>query len=245
MEHREEKRIAAGADKAILFIHGIIGTPNHFADFVKLVPKDVSVYNILLEGHGGTVADFSKASMKKWERQVSRDVEELLRDHKELYIAAHSMGTLLAIEQAVKHSKVKYLFLMAVPIKLLLKPQMVSNSCKVYFDRVRPDDQMAMAAEACCGIAHDKNIFKYLGWVPRFLELFGKIRATRKLLPQLKTKSRAYQSEKDEMVAHGSVEYLKRNSVIDAVTLENSTHYHYGGTDRAYLLEEFARLWEQ
>lgn len=245
MEHREEKRIVAGADKAILFIHGIIGTPNHFADFVKLVPKDVSVYNILLEGHGGTVADFSKASMKKWERQVSCAVEELLRDHGQLYIAAHSMGTLLAIEQAVKHSAVKYLFLMAVPIKLLLKPQMVCNSCKVYFNKIRPEDELAIAAKACCGITHDKNIFKYLGWVPRFLELFGKIRATRKLLPQLKTTSRAYQSQKDEMVARSSAEYLQRNSVIDAVTLENSTHYHYGGTDRAYLLEEFAHLWEQ
>lgn len=58
MEHREYVRIVPGAKTAVLFMHGIVGTPNHFRDLlplVDLVPDDWSVYNVLLPGHGGTV----------------------------------------------------------------------------------------------------------------------------------------------------------------------------------------------
>ena len=53
MEHKEYKRIIPEARAAILFVHGIVGTPNHFAEFVSRVPEKISVYNILLDGHGG------------------------------------------------------------------------------------------------------------------------------------------------------------------------------------------------
>ena len=75
--HKEYKRIAEHPDKAILFIHGILGTPNHFRAFVPLVPEDVTVYNILLDGHGKGVRDFSKTSMRKWEAQIAAAVKEL------------------------------------------------------------------------------------------------------------------------------------------------------------------------
>ena len=67
MKHKEYKRIVPEAETAVLFIHGIAGTPNHFKDFLPLVPKEFSVYNLLLDGHGGKTEDFSKTSMKKWE----------------------------------------------------------------------------------------------------------------------------------------------------------------------------------
>ena len=50
--HKEYKRIVENSPKALLFIHGILGTPNHFAPFIPLVPENLSVYNLLLDGHG-------------------------------------------------------------------------------------------------------------------------------------------------------------------------------------------------
>ena len=73
MEHKEYVRIVPGADTAVLFIHGIVGTPNHFTDLislVELVPEDWSVCNLLLDGHGGNADDFAATSMKKWKNQV-------------------------------------------------------------------------------------------------------------------------------------------------------------------------------
>lgn len=229
--HRPEKRMVEGAERAILFIHGIVGTPNHFAEFVKLVPRDISVYNMLLDGHGKTVRDFGNTSMKKWESQVEAAVNELLENHREIWIVAHSMGTLLAIEQAVKNDRITRLFLMAVPVKLFIGPRMLSNAAKVYFDRIRPDDHIALAAKRCYGIAAERNLLRYIGWLPRYLELFSKIHKTRKLLPLLQTKCAAYQSNRDEMVSRASINYLKNHSGMDVVTLKHSTHYYYDNAD--------------
>lgn len=245
MEHKEFKRIIEASDTAVLFIHGIAGTPNHFRDFIDLVPSHISVCNLLLDGHGKGVKDFSKTSMKKWVEQVQRAVDELSLTHKEIYIAAHSMGTLFAIEQAVKNPKITKLFLLAVPIKLFLRPEMFSISLRVYLDRIKPDDHVAQAAKNCYGIGHSPNPLAYIGWIPRFLELFAKIRQTQKLFPLLETPCTAYQSSKDEMVSTNSIEYLKQNSCISVVELKNSGHYYYEADDMALLLNSFQVLLDQ
>ena len=42
-----------GAKTAVLMIHGIVGTPEHFAMLYPYVPEDWSIYSIRLAGHGG------------------------------------------------------------------------------------------------------------------------------------------------------------------------------------------------
>lgn len=244
MEHKEYLRISRGATTAVLFIHGIVGTPNHFADFVPLVPKTVSVYNLLLDGHGKGAEDFSKTSMEKWEKQVSSAVIGLSALHERVYIVAHSLGTLFAIEQAMKNRKVCKLFLLAVPLCLSIKPKMPINSLKVYFDKISPDDHEALAAKNCCGVGNDKNLLNYIGWVPRFTELFSKMRKTRDALPALNTPCQAFQSGKDEMVSGKSAEYLRQNPCVTVNVLENSGHYYYDETDRKLLIAEFSEMIE-
>lgn len=58
-----EKRLLPGAACAVLFVHGILGSPAQFAPFLPLVPQDWSFCNLLLQGHGGGARDFSAASM--------------------------------------------------------------------------------------------------------------------------------------------------------------------------------------
>ena len=242
MEHKEYVRICRDATTAILFIHGIVGTPNHFKEFLPLIPKSFSVHNLLLHGHGKTVKDFSKASMKKWESQVTAAVEELSMSHDKIYIVGHSLGTLLAIEQAIKNKKVCHLFLLAVPLRLWLKPKMAINSLKVHFDKISPNDHEALAAKQCYGIKNDKNIFNYFGWIPRFLELFVKIRQTRKIIHLLNTPCWVYQSQKDEMVSKKVAKQLQQISCITTNELENSGHYYYDETDRNFMLSEFSKM---
>lgn len=238
--HREYKRIASTSEKAVLFIHGIWGTPNHFSELLPLVPENVSVHNILLDGHGKGVKDFSKASMQKWQAQVSEVVNELAQMHEEIYIAAHSLGALLAIEQAVRNLKITKLFLLAVPLKLCLTPKMFINSAKVYFGII--SNEQLMAAQRCCGITHDKNILLYLRWLPRFMELFSRIRTTRKLVSSVKIPCVACQSQKDEMVSVKAQKLLKNTAGISLVRLENSGHYYYGGNDGEVLKQSFVNV---
>ncbi len=245
MEHKEYIKIRDDSTAAILFIHGIVGTPNHFNEFISLIPKSFSVYNLLLDGHGKGVKDFSKTSMKKWETQVALVVEELSATHEKIYIVAHSLGTLLAIEQAIKNKTVCKLFLMAVPLSLSLKPKMAINSLKVYFDKIGPNDREALAAKRCYGIGKDKNPFNYVGWIPRFVELFTKIRETRKVINTLNTPCLVYQSRKDEMVSKKSEKYLKQNSCITINSLKYSGHYYYDELDWNFLVTEFTKMVSQ
>ncbi len=240
--HREYKRIAQQPKTAVLFIHGIVGTPNHFRPFLPLVPEYYSAYNLLLDGHGKGVRDFSRTSMKKWEKQVEAAVSMLAATHEEIIIAAHSMGTLLAIEQAGKCEKVKALFLLAVPIKIHVRMRNWVITTKIFFGRVRPDDHITLAARDCMGVELSKNPFLYLGWIPRFLELFHKVRQTQKLLPCLRTPCAAYQSMEDELVSVHSAQYLKDHSDMAVYTLKNSTHYYYDPQELKMLTDAFAEL---
>ena len=242
MEHKEYKRIYPKANVAIMFVHGIVGTPNHFAEFVARVPDGISVYNLLLDGHGGSVRDFSHTSMQKWEKQVRNTIEELCVTHSKIYIVAHSMGTLFAIDRAIENEAVKGLFLLAVPLKIAPKPRMVSNLCKVYFDKIKPDDVVALAAKRCYGIEQDKNPFHYFGWLPRYLELFKKVRQTRQQLSLLQTPCVVYQSANDEMVSPKSTRLLSQNNCIAVDSLKNSGHYYYAPGEFAFLLDEFQKF---
>ena len=237
--HKEYKRIVPGSSKALLLIHGIVGTPNHFAPFMPFVRESMSVYNLLLDGHGKGVRDFAKTSMEKWESQVALAVEELAKEHREIYIAAHSLGCLLAIEQAVRNPKITKLFLLAVPLKLFLKPKLFVNSLKVYLGKIDPENEELMQAVRCYGIAQDKNIFRYLGWVPRFLELFSKISKTRKIVGALSVPCIACQSTGDEMVSVSTSKMLQANKMISVLELPHSGHYYYEKHDLSVLTDAF------
>lgn len=242
MEHTEYRRIVPGADTAVLFIHGIAGTPQHFDPFLPLVPEGYSVVSLLLPGHGGTVRDFSRASMAGWETHVQRTVQELAAGHERIFLAAHSMGTLFAIEQAIREPKVKGLFLLAVPLRLSLKLQLAENSSKVFFDRIAPADAVAQAARDCYGIERDGNVLHYLGWIPRYLELFRKIREVRELLPRLNTPGLVLQSAQDEMVSPKALRELEAAKSLAVSVLPDSTHYYYAPKDRMRLEERFRQF---
>ncbi len=241
-KHREYKRIVKGARVAVLCVHGIMGTPNHFRDLIPLIPDEFSVLNIVIDGHCKTVGDFSRASMKMWEDCVERAVNELLEDHEEIYVLAHSMGTLLTMEQAMKNPRITRLFYLSVPIKVGLKLRMVDTAARVYFNKIRPTDKFALAGRECYGITKSENIFKYLGWIPRFLDLFAKIRDIRKDLLKLETPCTAYQSALDEMVSPKSIDILKKESKMRVVTLEGSGHFYYSPDDTEYLKREFIKF---
>lgn len=244
MDHREFKRIVPEARSAVLFLHGIVSTPRHFDPLLTLVPEEVSVWALLLDGHGKEVPDFGRTSMKKWEAQVQKAVDELSRSHERLYLVAHSMGTLFSICHAVKNGKIAGLFLLASPLKVFVRPRMFYATFLLYFDRIRADDEITQAMQKDLSVRISGNPFLYIGWIPRFLELFGMIRRTRKELRKLQVPTLFYQSAKDELVSNASVKYLKTNPHITVHTLENSTHSYYEPKDAAFLLEEFKKFSE-
>ena len=126
MPHQPHRRIVRGSDTAVVFIHGIVGTPDQFNPLLPLVPKDWSVDNLLLPGHGGSVRDFSRSSMAAWRAHVAEHIDRLAEDHRRILLVGHSMGTLFCIDEAVKRpDTVAGLFLLASPLRIFMRPSAV------------------------------------------------------------------------------------------------------------------------
>ena len=241
MDHAEYLRLFPDADVAVLFVHGILGSPRHFDLFLPVIPPKWSVQCLLLDGHGKGVKDFSKSSMAVWRAQVSKAVEALSVHHKKLLIVGHSMGALLAVDQAVARPEaVKGIFLLAAPLRVFLRVRLLPNILRVWLNQPKKDDPVSQAFMEACSIRQDWRIWQYLGWIPRFWELLMECRRIRRLLPQLKVPCEAYQSHKDEMVGLRACKDLEPWAKV--TVLERSNHFYYAPEDREQLISAFNRF---
>lgn len=243
MEAKEYVRIVEGSDTAVLLVHGIVGTPAHFRYFLPLIPESWSVCNLLLDGHGQGVREFGASSMAKWKAQVSTQLEELLARHGQVLIVAHSMGTLFAVQAAVQcPDRIAGLFLLSVPMRVHLPPATILAALKNAFGLVKKGDGVAWAMKNGCGVQLTPYLWKYIPWIPRFLELLREIRDTRALLPELTVPARAFHSQKDELVSNRAPGDLQDHPSIVTAMLPNSGHFGYEGEDLCLLQASFAEL---
>lgn len=231
MDHKEYIRSIPGSRFAILMIHGIVGTPAHFRGLYPAIPEDWSVYNILLEGHGGTVKDFSNSSMQIWKNQVAQQLKTILGSHEKVLIVAHSMGTLFAIQEALRYpDRILGLFLLQIPLVPHLPLRTCIGSLQVALGRVKPGSLAETMAQATALTATPK-LWQYLGWIPRYLELFREIVHTKQLLPKLTVPTRYYPSQRDELVSLRTTKRLKNHPYITTTLLSHSGHFAYDPED--------------
>ncbi len=228
--HSPYMKKVPGSKRALLCIHGFLGSPAHFKPFLPHIPDDISVFALLLDGHGGSTKDFGAASMEKWETQVFEGLSYLSEEYEEIYILGHSMGTLLALSAAPAFPKVRGLFLLAVPLKIRVGMTAVINSVKAVFDKHR-DNATAEAYAAAHSVALSKNPFSYFSWIPRYLELFRLARKTRGSIQSVSLPCRIFQSENDELVSARSWQYFPTQPFVVASALPNSRHFIYSPED--------------
>lgn len=230
---------------AVLFIHGFLGSPEHFAEYIKRVPQNVAVYNILLKGHGGTTKDFSAASMDQWKKQVDDAADEILLKYNNVIICGHSMGTFFAMEQAIRHKeKVKSLFLLAVPFRIAVRPTAFLNTAKAFFGIVSDTDEVGKAYNNAHSVKLTKRVWQYIGWIPRYLELFRESKAARETAKNVAVPCRMFFSKKDELVSVRSASDVPGRENISHEFIDDSAHFIYGKNDMEYLLCEFEKSFD-
>jgi len=242
MQHVPYIRRVENADYAVLMIHGIVGSPSHFKDLVPLIPEDWSVYNILLDGHGADVEDFARTDMDKWKAQVQKQLDEILSTHRRVLVVAHSMGTLLAIREAIRRPEsIASLFLLNVPLTPYVQPKVAIQSVQMALGKT-PKNASARAMETAGSVHLTPKLWKYIGWTPRFWELLQECRATVKLLPNLKTPTFSFQSRHDELVSMRSCKNLDAHPCITNTILESSGHFAYSKIDTHLLQRKLKEL---
>lgn len=103
-------------------------------------------------------------------------------------------------------------------------------------------DLRTLGATLAYGIKPDPRLWKYLPWIPRYVELLKEIYHTRGVIQKLSTPCTVYQSKKDELVAYSSVEILKKNPKIRIHTLPQSSHFYLTQEEEALVLNDFLSL---
>lgn len=243
MDHSAYIHTVPGSRTAVLMMHGIMGTPRHFDMLQPLIPEDWSVYNVLLPGHGGTALDFGRSSMAEWKGHVMSLFDELCERYESVVLAGHSMGTLFALRMALaRPDKVPFLFLLASPLSIFMKPVMVVYSTRLVFGKIREAHPRECALRSSAGIQTTLRLWEYLPSIPRFLELFEEVWSVRRLIPGLAVPCHVFQSGKDELVSLRSLKYLRKNENMQIQILQQSGHYYYAPEDKDRILAAFSEL---
>lgn len=229
--HGEYRRLVPNAKTAVLFIHGICGTPNHFRGLLPLqdlVPENWSVYNLVLPGHCKRVEDFSRSSLQLWQSYARAAFLELSQSHSQVILVAHSMGTLFSIQLALEFpEKVAFLFLLAVPLRVGLKLFGVNKILRYGFEKLDLSKPEHAAMLQVCGITPDKKVWKYIPWLPHLAKLIRQMHSTAKHVCELTVPAVAYQSHRDELVSRRSKKILEQSGTVQVYELQRSTHFYY------------------
>lgn len=242
MPHREVVRIVRGAKTAVLMVHGIAGTPRHFDELVPLVPKNISMAVIRLDGHGGSVGDFSRTSMKKWKAQVEEWVQNLSADHERIIVVGHSMGTLLTARLVERYPGIQGMLLLNVPLKIWVSLGMMVRSMRFCFGKLRQEVPGEAALTRAAGVTAEPWLWKYLGWLPRFWELLMLCRECRPLFGKLEIPCHVFQSEHDELVRTSTSRLLVGRPNVHHRVMVRSGHFDYAPEEFAKVLGCFEDL---
>ena len=241
--HEEYIKEVPGARTCVAFIHGILSTPLFFQKLVASVPDTFSVYNILLDGHGGGVKDFSETSMKIWKHQAKMLIAYLEKKYENIILVGHSMGTLFSIQNAVRRpKKIKALFLLCSPMKVLVHPRTAKYSLRIIFELPPSEDPIEDCARRWYSIKPEKRLWKYIPWVPKFTCLLSEIRKTRKMVPMLSAPTFVFHSDNDSLVSKKAVKFFSHNENISVTHLKNSYHQYFTDEDYETVLESFRAL---
>ena len=231
--HSEYRRIVPGARKAVLFIHGINATPRFFDEYIAALPEDISVHSLLLPGHGGSVREFGRHSAKEWESHVRAALDALRANHERVYLMAHSLGTLLAIREAVRDdSRIAGMLLLCVPLRIWSRPTAWwGKLAKGLGGRASREE-----LRTCYGHTVDWRVWRYIGWIPRYLELFRLSREARETVCRVKVPTVAFMAGRDEQVSLRSEKHMQDVPAITLRRMPRSTHHLFTPEDKAAII---------
>lgn len=236
MYSQEINRVCEGADTVVLFIHGIIESSDFFEEYMALVPDHFSACSILLDGHGRTVEEFCASSMEKWKAQLEDKIAELSAFYKNILIVGHSMGSLFAIELAVKYPEIiQGIFIMGTPLRLWITHEMPVTMMRIYFRNYTEKDKRTMAYVKAYGMKNWLPLWRYIGWLPRYFELFRDIKVARKAFWQLHVPCWAVHSKLDEVVSRTVIRMFQKDPCVRLTVLPTAHHLYYPPQDRKLL----------
>ncbi len=237
--HEPYVRMVPGARDAVVFIHGIVSTPRYWDVYLDAVPADWSVNCLLLPGHGGSVMDFGRTRKGEWLAHVRSVIDDMRARHERVHIVAHSLGTLLAVQSALENpKKIAGMLLLAVPLRIFVQPRALLHNILKGVGLAESPEELARYY----GTAQDWRFWRYLLWIPRYLELFAISADVRKRISNLTIPSQAFMSGRDELVSRRSCRVLEQCPAVTVHILPESMHHELTAEDQAQVLAALRKM---
>ncbi len=104
--------------RGIVLVHGLFDTPFIMRDLARhFAARCLTVYEVLLTGHGTRPGDLLSVSRSAWKREVAHVVKATKGEVKELYVAGFSLGGALSIDIASRYQRVRAALVFAPALK--------------------------------------------------------------------------------------------------------------------------------
>lgn len=241
--HSPFSQNVSGAGLAVVFTHGIMGSPRQFDDLVAALGQTCSIENLLLPGHGATSREYADCNIKEWQRYLDEVVDRLSKNHDRIILVGHSLGSLLSVCTALAWpDKVKGLFLIATPLRVGISSRFIRRSLAIAFSRQANNPEVDLANQTSS--VHFPAWYNYLQGSGRVPELFTKSHQVRHLISRLSCPVCAFWSEQDEIVDIRSSELLPDKDNFRKILIKNSGHYIYSPEESQLIRESFLHFVE-
>lgn len=224
------------SDLAILYIHGILGSPVEFRRIANaLRPFHFYGEALLLPGHGGSGYEFAVTQPDAWQVHVDLTLAELQKTYSKIILVGHSLGGLLALN-ASRQVPVEGIVLLNTPIKTRITWRHISLSMRVLFSSANTQDPLISTYRDAFSVGL-KDWWSLPLWIPRLLDIRRIARETSSILNQVTVPVMIFQSRQDETVNPESAEFLNRGlgNPVSFTYLQQSTHAYFE-------LEEFNQI---
>ncbi|HSM26303.1 MAG TPA: alpha/beta fold hydrolase [Anaerolineaceae bacterium] len=230
--------------RVILYIHGVMGSPNEFSNLTgELNNFPIDYKAILLPGHGSTGKQFLNSNPHKWQSFVDHEVELLGKRYQQVFLIGHSLGGLLALNAASRFP-ISGIMLINTPLKTRITLRQIGLSLRVLVASKNSHDPLISTYQDSFSISM-QDWWTMPGWVIRLADILLVAAKTRKILPDITTPVIIYQSLQDETVHPISADLLKKsliNSKVNLTYFQNSTHAYFEEKDRLLLVRGITQL---
>lgn len=220
---------SVSSDLAILYIHGIMGSPLEFRRITEAL-KDENIHfkALLLPGHGSNGYAFARTGANTWQTHVKREIHHLKNNYSRIILIGHSLGGLLALNASLQYP-VDGIVLINTPIKTRISFQQISMSLRVLLSSENANDPMIRTYRETFSVSLN-DWWTLPLWIPRLLDVNRVASQTEKILNEVKIPVILFQSIHDETVNPKSAEILKRglgDHLMSLSYLNKSTHAYF------------------
>lgn len=241
----EEFVLKGGNTDAVVFVHGIGGSPIQFrqlAEFMFGMGYDCAA--LLLPGHGSDGSAFSRTQKGAWKDHITKFINHIATEYHHIYLVGHSLGELLCLEYATNHP-VAGLVLINTPMAIKISLKQLSINLHVALAAPDRDNEILAAYRSGTGITGGCKWYEYPLMPRPFIYLLRQMRNTAKLLGNVRTRSLIVQSGRDETVRQKSARLLQTGLVYgnpQELKLMNSYHSYFPTEDQQTLQKTLFRF---